>query len=71
MATINLISALRLLQRFGDSAEVVGIIDETLKELERLQQIEALAVDMASVGQKGMIDTAAGDEVLKLARVPQ
>lgn len=41
MATIKLISALRLLKQFGDSPEVVSVIDATLNELERLYKIEA------------------------------
>lgn len=41
MAKIDLLAALRLMRRFGDSPEVVSVIDATLNELERLYKIEA------------------------------
>ncbi len=69
MSQIDLISALRLILRFADSPEVVNIIQQTLNELERLQQLEQVAIAMASIGTKNLVDTDLIDEVVKLTGV--
>lgn len=67
MTTADLISTLRLLRRFGDSPEVVGILDQTLAELERLQEVERHAGNLAREAlQQGTIDRPAAEAILRL-----
>lgn len=68
MATINLISALRLLRQFGDSPEVVNVIQATLDELERYELVKALMADIVRANKAGLIDTGAVEEVEKLLK---
>lgn len=63
----DLIATLRLLRRFGDSPEVVGILDKTLAELERLQEVERHAGNLAREAiQQASIDRNAAQAILRL-----
>lgn len=73
MATINLIEGLNLIRQFGDSPAVVSVIDKTIEELERLQEVERHAANLAYAIQKDAAVTdysrGAAEAVLKLAKV--
>lgn len=58
MATINLIEGLKLIRQFGDSPAVVSVIDKTIEELERLQEIERHAATLAAMMQNGVSENS-------------
>jgi len=64
MATINLITALKLIRYNNDDSGVATVLQTTIEELERLQEIERHAATLASLVRNGV-----SENVLELAIV--
>jgi hypothetical protein len=56
MATINLITALKLIRYNNDDSGVVSVLQTTIEELERLQGLERHAAELASLIKNGVYD---------------
>lgn len=71
MATINLITALKLIRYNNDDSGVVSVLQTTIDELERLQELERHAANLASLVRDGISENAIELSIVvsKLAKV--